>query len=544
MPNISKIISVKNSVLAPLSEKLNFGSVCFTDYYLFPDNYIYTVTNAKQAAAVFGESSKEAQLAELYFPGFDNATSRSNSLIFYKYVNKNTPAFLLGGKSISSIESLKAITDGAINFNINGTEYPLTAIDFSSASTYSDIALILSGKLNTGDNQYASINYNTFLNVFEVITVDTGTAATIGFCTDPTPSPAAEENSGNSDSNTNESGSEEAATPTTRTKRSASQTTENSSSRATGLSALLALNSDAQGAYTQQGINALTPKQNIDALIGQTSNFVSIFSTFDITEDETVEISNYINTINQDDPRILYLADTANSNVYDFNNPDSLGHKLLNNIGSVPVFSKECVAMLGGWVACNDLDNDQSFTVALKTQTGAPALNISDTQFDALISNYMTFYAKYSTKSNDFNLMYPGKTTGIYNYIDSFVNAIWLSERIKISFAQLMQIVKKISYTPAGYELITSRILTIIDLALSNGVIEPGITLTDEQITVLTPQIGSKGLEALNNNGYYIIVGDPKEVQDRITRNSPQIFIWYTYGGAIQQLVFNVTQIQ
>ena len=120
----------------------------------------------------FGTSSDEYKLAGNYFIADSNSSKKPDVLWFYRKVDTACAAFIRGS-SASSLTDLKGITSGTLTITIDGTEENLTGLDFSSATSYSDIASTISSSLSGG-----SCSWNSSFKSF-IITSSTNTASFI-----------------------------------------------------------------------------------------------------------------------------------------------------------------------------------------------------------------------------------------------------------------------------------------------------------------------------------------------------------------------------
>ena len=93
----------------------------------------------------------------------------------------------------------------------------------------------------------------------------------------------------------------------------------------------------------------------------------------------------------------------------------------------------------------------------------------------------------------------------------------------------------RLPYTDAGYTRLRSWMMDPVNEALSNGVMEPGVTLSEAQKSEVAKEAGLDISEELFTQGYYIQILDPG-ASVRARRESPIISLWYTYGGAVQKI--------
>ena len=92
-----------------------------------------------------------------------------------------TPAVLTGGTMV--INDVKAVSNGGFDITIGGTLYKLSAMDFSSAATVSDVASVVGTALTTAS---APATVKVAGNGIAVTSTATGAAATITYASVPT----------------------------------------------------------------------------------------------------------------------------------------------------------------------------------------------------------------------------------------------------------------------------------------------------------------------------------------------------------------------
>lgn len=92
-----------------------------------------------------------------------------------------TPAVLTGGTMV--INDVKAVSNGGFDITISKTPYKLSAMDFSSAATVSDVASVVGTALTAAS---APATVKVAGNGIAITSTATGKAATITYASDPT----------------------------------------------------------------------------------------------------------------------------------------------------------------------------------------------------------------------------------------------------------------------------------------------------------------------------------------------------------------------
>jgi hypothetical protein len=127
-------------------------------------------------------------------------------------------------------------------------------------------------------------------------------------------------------------------------------------------------------------------------------------------------------------------------------------------------------AMGMGYVASIDFSQTNGrATMAFKSQSGLTANIVNRTIADNLIANGYNYYGSYATANDMFRWMYPGQLSGKFEWVDSYINQIWLNNQFQLALMVLLQQAKSIPYNDAGYGLIRAALLDPINQGLNFG---------------------------------------------------------------------------
>ena len=110
---------------------------------LFAADTVYEFTSASEAGAFAGTTSSEYLFASEYFGWVSKKAVQAKKISFFRYSFDALAPYIYSTQDLTALAALKAITDGSIVINLGGTSYTITGLDFSSASSYADIAGIL-----------------------------------------------------------------------------------------------------------------------------------------------------------------------------------------------------------------------------------------------------------------------------------------------------------------------------------------------------------------------------------------------------------------
>ena len=93
----------------------------------------------------------------------------------------------------------------------------------------------------------------------------------------------------------------------------------------------------------------------------------------------------------------------------------------------------------------------------------------------------------------------------------------------------------RVPYNERGYTLIRAWLQDPINRAVNNGAIDPGVTLSESQKAQVYNETGKDLTTELWTKGYAILVEDAGAAV-RVGRNSPNVSVYYTYGGSVHRV--------
>ena len=112
---------------------------------------------------------------------------------------------------------------------------------------------------------------------------------------------------------------------------------------------------------------------------------------------------------------------------------------------------------------------------------------------------------------------------------------MWLKNALQVSIMAGLNQCPRVPYNDAGYTLIRSWCQDPINRARKNGVIDPGVTLSEAQKAELIREAGLDITSNLQTDGYYLQVADAG-AQVRTTRDTPNVSLFYAYGGSCNRI--------
>ena len=494
----SNLVNVIPGVLGAGGNALNFNGVILTTNTDLVAGPPVPFPNYPSVVDFFGATIIEAEMAQVYFTGFINATQLPSSLFLARYPQSPIPAFLLGGPA-PTLATLKAFTAGSLSLTIDGTVSAISSINLSTATSLAGVAVSLTSAL-TPNADDAVISFNTTINDFIVTSGSTGATSTITF--------------------------------------------------ATGTMAAALGFTQATGGTLSQGQAATDPVTFMNQLVKYTQNWVGFATTFPLSESDMEAFSEWASGT---DGRYLYAAwdddPTAVENPGTFT---GFGNWLFLNQpnGTAAVWGVNATSaalraafVLGITASINWGAKNGSIDYFAKGNANLSPDVTDNTTAANLTANGYSFYGDYATADQQFLFFNNGQISGEDLWIDLYVDAIWLNNALQLAEMELFANVNKLPYGQTGYDMISAAAQGPITQAVNNGVIQTGIPLSAEQIAIANSQAGLDISSQLQNNGYFFQVVPVTDPIVRAKRTSPPCNLWYTSGGAIQQITLNSIDI-
>jgi hypothetical protein len=485
----SLIASAIPSVISAGGSALDLVGIMLTNNPRVPVGSVPRFPTALSVSNYFGPASVEASLAAVYFNGFKNSTKKPGALGFYQYPTAPVSAYLRGGSLASmTLAQLQALT-GILTLTVDGVVKTSTAITLTSASSFSAAAALISAAFTSGP----VVAFDSQSNAFTFTSATTGATSTITFAT---------------------------------------------GSLAAGL-----LLTQATGAVTSQGSIAATPATAMAAIVKVTTNWCSFMTTFDPDNGTGNTLKMAFATWNsQQSNRYLYAAwDTDASATTTVPATTSLGY-LVNASsmsGIAPIWgTADKAAFLMGFVASLDFNaTNGRATAAFRSQDGLSADVTDGTIYKNLIANGYNCYGDFATANQDFLILSNGQVSGQYDWIDSYVNQIYLNNQFQLDMMLLLTQVNSIPYNTDGDALIEAAFGDTITAFSNFGGQRGGVKLSSLQVAEVNSAAGVPIDVSLSTRGWYLqVLASQTNPTVRQGRGSPPLNYWYMDGQSVQVL--------
>jgi hypothetical protein len=566
----SAIVAVTPSVIAAGGSALDLVGLMLTTNPRVPIGAALRFATQADVAAFFGQASQEAALGGNYFSGFDNSNVKPASMLWAQYNQAPVGAWLRGGSlAAMTLAQLQALT-GVLTVTIDGTPHTSSAIVLSAATSFSAAAELIATALGVTGAAGASFTGSITTTVLTVTGSPTGAPIAVGQeVRGGTVSPgtiitALGTGTGGAgtytvnNTQTVISGSLTTNTPTVTYDSVASAFVINSPTTGAPstigfgsgtIAASLAL-TQATGAMTSQGAVAAAPASAMASIVAQTQDWVSFSTMFDPDVSGNAIKLAFAQWVTTQNNRWVYVAWDTDVTATQVSAPTSLGELLKggNYSGTAPLYSPTngpaLAAFVMGAIASIDFTElNGRTTLAFRAQTGITPDITNATIAANLESHGYNYYGKWATANDQFIFCYPGKISGPFDWIDSYVDQVWMNNQFQLALMVLLTNRKSIPYNQQGYGLIKAACQDTINQAVDFGAVRPGITLSQAQIAEVNADAGLKIDDVLSTRGWYLQVRDALP-QVRQARGSPPVSFFYMDGGSIQKIALASIMIQ
>jgi hypothetical protein len=489
----SAIVQVLPNVIDAGGSGLDLVGLILTNSNRVPVGTVARFATLNDVQAFFGPISTEATLAATYFAGYDGSTVKPAVLLFSQYPAAPVAAYLRGGSNGLTLAQVQAMS-GVLAVTVNGVGTTSGIINLAAATSLSNAAALLQTGIAASN---ATVTYDSISGSFVIASPTTGPGSTITFAS-------------------------------------------------AALAAPLGL-TEATGAVLSQGAAAATPGGAMDAVVAQTQDFASFTTAF-----KPIAADMYAFALWNDlqDNRYLYAMWDNSITPTQFGDTSSVGYLIAQAglSGTAPIYDPNNGAsvaafLLGAVASINFNAVEGRSTLAFRSGSGLSAGVTNATIAANLRSNGYNFYGAYATANDGFTFFYPGSVSGEFDWIDSYVNQIWMNSGFQLALMNLLIDAGSIPYNTDGYSLIEAAMADVINRAVDFGAIRAGIALSQAQAAQVNGAAGRVISNTLQERGWYALVL-PTDASVRAARGSPPVYFFYTDGSSVQRLTVSSVLVQ
>ncbi len=145
-----------------------------------PPGIVAQFANSSSVGSYFGQQSEEYKRAQAYFAFISKSILSPQLVSFARWVNSAIAPMVVGDAVTKSLASIVAIVAGTLTVNNGVTPILISALNFSTATTLTQVATVLQTALQANaDPQLvgATVTYNTNTNQFVLTGTVTGTGS-------------------------------------------------------------------------------------------------------------------------------------------------------------------------------------------------------------------------------------------------------------------------------------------------------------------------------------------------------------------------------
>ena len=162
----------------------------FTTNPLFPANTVLEFSGnelAQDVANYAGATSQEAKIASEYAGWVSKRATKPQKISFMRYSFTALAPYIRSTYKLPDFATFKAVSTGSMVVNMGGTSYTISGVDFSSATSFADVASALQTKIRSNTSggalwTSATVTYDATTNSLLLTGGQTG-AANITYAT-------------------------------------------------------------------------------------------------------------------------------------------------------------------------------------------------------------------------------------------------------------------------------------------------------------------------------------------------------------------------
>lgn len=323
---------------------------------------------------------------------------------------------------------------------------------------------------------------------------------------------------------------------------------------ATGTIAADLLLTQATGATDSQGSAPNAPSAFMTTLTASFRGWACFATAFDPDQGVSGNLNKLAFSLwtSQQNDRYLYVPwDTDPTPTESVPATSSLGYLIqqAEYSGVAPVWEPSdtnlAAFVLGAAASIDFSETNGRTTFAYLTQAGLTPGVTDQTSANNLAGNPQNagdfgngynFFGAYATANAAFNFFQRGTVSGPFEWLDSYLNQIWLNMSFQNALINLLATAKSIPYNTAGNAMIEASLADTIQQGLLFGIYRAGVQLSASQIADVNAAAGGANIGAtLQNQGWYLLVGTANATV-RQSRGSPPCTFFYTDGESVQSI--------
>lgn len=472
----SKYINIVSSLggRSAVSQRELIGRV-FTSNYLVPANRVVEFGGGKTAALsaiadYFGITSNEYAFANKYFSFSTAANTEPQKLSFARYNQNTATDSTLTSGIVPALATIQAITAGTLSLTVGETEVNLTDINLSSATSYADVATLLTTEFDGGVDsvEYDSNNKRFVISDSDELSYATGTVAD-----------------------------------------------------ALGLTEATAILSEASV--------AMTALETISASAELSNNFFSFCFLDTLTTNDITDVAQWTDSQNV---KYMFSVCVTTSNysavqsaVKNYNGVALTLDKHNEHAEFMP---------MSAYAAVDYNKPNSAMDVFYKQFSGVTPSVSSNSErliYDPLRINY---YGTTQQAGQEVSFYQDGLLQGDITSMSVYANEAWLKDSFITDVLNLRMALDSLPANNTGKSLVLSSLMNTVNKALNNGVVLAGKELDATQKAFITTITGDEdGWIAVQNSGYRLSAEIVKYTEYGVEKYKISFLFVYSKGDTI-----------
>ena len=459
-----------------ISQRDLMGRV-FTNSTLVPAGVVLEFKGLDAVGSWFGTGSDEYAFASKYFGYVSKSGNIPQKISFALHSDTAMSARLYSKAKPVKLDYLKTLTNSDITFSIDGTSYALSSLNFSTATSFADVASIIGTALGTAAGSVvASFSYDATLSRFVLTSISTGESSTIDYATGT-------------------------------------------------LADIIGMSEGSNGAILSQGSIA---EQGIDALSSSaslTNNFYSFTFLTDISGQEEV-IAEWVQAQNV---RYMWSLGVTSANAETMATTLKGYNGVGLSLGSDLVFLPMAIAAAVNYNTPNAAvdymyQQAEGITTTVDTEDDQKA-------YDAIRVNY---YGSTQQAGAIISFYQDGVLLGDISSMGVYANEAWLKDALFTNILNLRLSLDSLPANETGLAYVKGSILEIVEKAQNNGVISIGKTFDATQKAYIKQITGDKNAwQSIQSVGYWFTASVEKYVESGIEKYKVSYLLVYAKGDSI-----------
>lgn len=473
----TKYVNIISAVggTSQVSQRDLIGRV-FTNSSLVPAGAVLEFAGLDAVGNWFGTESDEYAFAAKYFGYISKSGNIPQKISFALHAVEAMSARLYGKAKATTLAYLQTLTNADITFSVGGTTYAASSVNLSSATSFAEVAEIISTALPSGSDEILDFSYDSTLGRFELQSIATGATATVGYATG-------------------------------------------------SLAETLGMSEGSNGAILSDGSAATTALNALKDSAELTNNFLS-FTYLTSVAGEEEAIAAWVKAQNV---RYMWSLGVTSANA------STMATALKDYDGVGLTLNADCVFLPMAIAAAINYDLPNASVDFMYQQAAGITASVASEEdqkaYDAIRVNY---YGTTQQAGSLVSFYQDGKLQGSIASMGIYVNEAWLKDALFTSILNLRLSLDSLPANETGLAYVKTAIQEIIEKAQNNGVISAGKTLDATQKAYVGQITGDKNAwQSLQSIGYWLSATVEKYTEEGTEKYKVSYLLVYAKGDSI-----------